>query len=78
MFASIDVVGHYLQREARSWVETILREEDSAYSFRFLIMADLESNELFEPIDVTINCSIIPPCRNYELYSSVYVVYRVE
>ena len=78
VLASIDVVCYDLQRKTGGRVETILRQEDCTYSFGVFVMADFKGDELFESIDVAINCCIVPPCRYYEFYSSINVVNSVE
>lgn len=78
VFASIDVVCYDLQRKAGGRVETILRQEDCTYSFGVFVMADFKGDELFESIDVAINCCIVPSCWYYEFYSCIDVVNSVE
>ena len=78
VFASINVIGNYLQGEARCRIKTILRQENCTYSFWILEMAELESDVLLKTVNIAINCCVVPSWRDNKLYSSIYVINSVQ
>jgi hypothetical protein len=56
----VEVVSDYLNGEVRSRVEAILGKEHSTYSLRLLKMAKLKRNILLQPVQITVDCCVVP------------------
>lgn len=70
----VDVVGDHLQAEVGHGVEALLRQENGTDAFRSLQVAKLERDELLEPVQVTIDSSVVPPSRYHKLNADVDVI----
>lgn len=76
MLPIAEVVRHDLDAEIWHRIETFLREEDSADALRSLQVAKLESDELLQPVEVAVDCSVVPACRYHEFHTNILVVVR--
>jgi hypothetical protein len=74
MFPIGKIVCHKLYAHVWDRVKSFLWQEDSTNLFALFKMAKLESDELLQPVEVAVNCSIVPSRGNNKLHPYICVV----
>lgn len=74
MFSIGKIVCHKLYAHVWYRVKSFLWQKDSTNFFALFKMTKLESDELLQPVEVAINCSIVPSRGNNKLHPYIRVV----